>query len=64
MYTEDSVLSGQRFHLLVEILGIETNGDNNRVAVRVPAGETVTVLTASRPDGKRLVDVQWGIKNS
>lgn len=56
------MLSGRRFHLLVEILGIETNGDNNRVAVMVPAGETVTVLSGPRPDDMRLVDVQWGDK--
>ena len=54
------MLTGKRFHLVIEILGIETNGDNNRVAVMVPAGETVTVLSGPRPDDMRMVDVRWG----
>jgi hypothetical protein len=56
------VLTGQRFHLLIETLGILTNGNSNRVAVIVPAGETITVLSGPRPDDKRMVDVQWGDK--
>ena len=54
------MLTGKRFHLVIEILGIETNGDNNRVAVMVPGGETVTVLSGPRPDDMRMVDVRWG----
>jgi hypothetical protein len=47
----------------MEILGIETIDGDNRVAVMVPAGETITVLSGPRPDDKRLVDVLWGDKN-
>lgn len=53
------MLTGQHFRLLVETLGIETIGDDNRVAVMVPAGETITVLSGPRPDDTRMVDVQW-----
>ena len=56
------MLTGHRFQLIKEILGIETNGNHNRVAVMVPAGETITVLSGPRPDDKRMVDVQWGNK--
>jgi hypothetical protein len=56
------MLSGQHFRLLVETLGIETIGGDNRVAVMVPAGETIKVLSGPRPDDMRMVDVQWGDK--
>ena len=56
------MLSGQRFRLLVETLGIETIGDDNRVAIVVPASETIKVLSGPRPDDKRMLDVQWGDK--
>jgi hypothetical protein len=56
------MLSGKQFHLLVEILGIEAIEGDNRVAVLVPAGETIKVLSGPRPDDKRMVDVQWGNK--
>ena len=56
------MLSGQHLSLLIETLGIETIGEENRVAVMVPAGETVTVLSGPRPDDMRMVDVQWGDK--
>ena len=62
VYTQDEVLTGHRFHLLVETLGIESIDDHNRVAVMVPAGETITVLSGPRPDDKPLVDVSWGAK--
>ena len=54
------MLTGYRFRLLVETLGIETIDGENRVAIMVPAGETVTVLSGPRPDDMRMVDVQWG----
>ena len=60
--TLDSMLTGQHFRLLVETLGIETINGDNRIAVMVPAGETVLVLSGPRPDDMRLVDVQWGDK--
>jgi hypothetical protein len=56
------MLTGHRFRLLVETLGIEAIDDDHRIAVKVPAGETITVLSGPRPDDKRMVDVQWGDK--
>jgi hypothetical protein len=56
------MLTGHRFCLIKDILGIESNGNNNRVAVVVPPGETINVLSGPRPDDKRMVDVQWGDK--
>jgi len=55
------MLSGQRFRLLRATLGIQTNDgdDQNRVALHVPAGELVTVVSGPRPDDKRMVDVLW-----
>jgi hypothetical protein len=53
------MLTGHRFRLLVETLGIEAIDDDHRIAVLVPAGETITVLGGPRPDDKRVVDVQW-----
>ena len=43
--------------MLAETLGVE--GGDHQVAVRVPAGEVITVLSGPRPDDKRLVDIQW-----
>jgi hypothetical protein len=54
------MLPGQRFNLLIETLGIETIDDEDRIAVKVPAEEIITVLNGPRPDDKRMVDVQWG----
>ena len=51
--------TGKRFRLKTETLGIE-EALNKRVAVQVPPGEIVTVLSGPRPDDRRLVDVLWG----
>jgi hypothetical protein len=56
------MLTGHRFHLTKETPGIEINSNHNRVAVTVPAGQTITILSGPRPDDKRMVDVQWGDK--
>jgi len=56
------MLTGHRFRLLVETLGIDSTDEDHRIAVLVPAGETITVLSGPRPDDKRMVDVQWGDK--
>jgi len=56
------MLSGQRFHLVVDTLGIETFDDADRHSVKVPAGEIITILSGPRPDDRRMVDVQWGDK--
>ena len=54
------MMSGKRFHLMAEILGIEAVNDDNRLAVIVPSGEIVTVVSGPRPDDQRLVDILWG----
>jgi hypothetical protein len=56
------MLTGKRFQLVAQTLGIQPPNGDNRVAVMVPAGETITVLSGPRPDDKRLVDVKWGDK--
>ena len=56
------MVSGQHFRLLAETLGIETIGEDNRISVMVPAGETIAVLTGPHSDDKRMVEVQWGEK--
>jgi hypothetical protein len=60
--THHTVLTGKQFRLLAETLGITPLHGDNRLAVMVPAGETITVLSGPRPDDKRMVDVQWGDK--
>jgi hypothetical protein len=52
------MLSGKRFRLKATTLGVETVEDH-RVAVQVPADETVIVLSGPRPDDLRMVDVLW-----
>jgi hypothetical protein len=51
--------TGKRFRLKQEILGIETN-NYERVAVTIPAGQLLKVLSGPRPDDMRMVDVLWG----
>ena len=53
-------MSGKRFHLMAETLGTESVNGDNRLAVIVPAGEIVTVVSGPRPDDQRLVDIMWG----
>jgi hypothetical protein len=53
------MLSGQLFRLHVETLGIETIDDEDPIAVKVPAGEIIAVISGPRPDDLRMVDVQW-----
>jgi hypothetical protein len=54
-----SMYTGKRFRLKSETVGIESSHDN-RVAVTVPAGALVRVLSGPRPDDRRMVDVLWG----
>ena len=54
------MVTGQHFNLRVETLGIEIIDGDDRVAVKVPAGETITVIRRPRPDDKPMVEVQWG----
>jgi hypothetical protein len=54
------MLSGKSFHLTSETIGIEAIDEDSRVAVMVPPGEVITVLSGPRPDDQRLVDIRWG----
>lgn len=56
------MLTGKRFRLKTTTLAIENMVDA-RVAVHVPAGETVVVLSGPRPDDRRMVDVLWNNKS-
>ena len=53
------MLTGKRFRLMIETLAIETASDGKRITVAVPGGEVVRVLSAPRPDDRRMVDVLW-----
>ena len=33
--------------------------DGRRVAITIPAGETILVISGPRPDDRRMVDVSW-----
>ena len=51
------MLTGKRFKLRISTMAIESS-DGKRVAVIVPAGSVVTVV--SGPDGDdRMIDVRW-----
>ena len=55
--------TGKRFRLGEAVLGIErVNG--RHLAVPIPSGETVVVLSGPKPSDMRLVDVQWGERRS
>jgi len=56
------MLTSKQFQLVAQTLGIQPLNGGNRVAVIVPAGETIPVLSGPRSDDKRLVDVKWGDK--
>jgi hypothetical protein len=53
------MITGKRFRLKIETLAIETASDGKRIAFTVPGGEVVRVLSAPRPDDRRMVDVLW-----
>ena len=53
------MLTGKRIRLKIETLAIETDSDGKRIAVTVPGGEVVRVLSGPRPDDRRMVDVLW-----
>ena len=52
------MLSGKRFRLTWDTLGIESV-DEKRIAVTVPAGDIIEVTRGPRPDDQRMVDVRW-----
>jgi hypothetical protein len=51
--------TGKRFRLKKDILGIESS-NYERVAISVPTGQLLRVLSGPRPDDRRMVDVLWG----
>ncbi len=51
------MLSGKRFKLETPTVAVETVG-GKRVAVTVPAGETIKVVSGPR-HGDRMMDVLW-----
>jgi hypothetical protein len=51
--------TGKRFRLKKEILGIE-NTNYERIAITVPTGQLLRVLSGPRPDDRWMVDVLWG----
>jgi len=53
------MLSGKRFKISRETIAIETQADGRRVAIHVPQGEIVKVISGPRPDDKRMVDILW-----
>jgi hypothetical protein len=53
------VYTGKRFRLGEAVLGIErVNG--RHLAVPIPSGETIVVLSGPKPNDMRLVDIRWG----
>jgi len=51
--------TGKRFRLKTEILGIEIV-KSERIAITVPTGQMLDVLSGPRPDDRRMVVVLWG----
>ena len=51
------MLTGRRFRLLVETMAVEEAGDH-RIAVLIPAGTVVKVVSGPTP-GDRMLDVLW-----
>jgi hypothetical protein len=52
------MLTGKRFRLNLATLAIENLFDH-RVAVQVPLGTTITVLSGPHPHDSRMMDVLW-----
>jgi hypothetical protein len=52
------MLSGKRFRLNEETIGVETWG-RKRLATLVPAGSVITVASGPNPEDTRMVDVLW-----
>jgi hypothetical protein len=51
------MLTGKRFKLGTSTMAVETV-DGNRLAITVPAGETIKVVPGPR-HGDRMIDVLW-----
>jgi hypothetical protein len=52
------MLSGRRFRLTTETLGVQTI-EGKRIAVIVPEGVVIKIISGPRPDDTRMLDVQW-----
>ena len=52
------MFTGERFRLKLDTIGIG-HAHDKRIAMIVPAGEVVRVLSCPRADDPRLVDVLW-----
>ena len=53
------MLTGRAFKLRGELLAIGTDPDGKRVAVTIPPGEMLRVLSGPRPDDRSMVDILW-----
>jgi hypothetical protein len=53
------MLAGKQFRLKVDTLAIATDDTGKRVAITVPSGATVRILSGPRPDDTRMVDALW-----
>jgi hypothetical protein len=52
------MLTGKRFRLASPTLALDAI-DGKRVAVTIPAGATIKVVSGPNGEGDRLVDVAW-----
>jgi hypothetical protein len=52
------VLTGKHFRLKVPTIGLAWI-DDKRVAIPIPEGSTVVVLSGPRPDDMRMIEVLW-----
>ena len=53
------MLTGKRFRLTTNTLGIEATTDGKRTAVYVPAGAIIEVTQGPSPTDSRMIDVLW-----
>lgn len=53
-----SMLTGKRFRLKTTALAIDARGDK-RIAMFLPAGEIIEVISDSRLEGSPMVDIRW-----
>lgn len=52
------MFSGKQFRLVKPTLAIE-EAEGRRVAITIPEGETLRVISGPTPSDPRLVDVEW-----
>jgi hypothetical protein len=56
------MLSGKQYRLKADTIAIETHGDGRRVAITIPSGATVRILSGPGPDDRRMVDALWDLR--